>query len=510
MATTLYNGSVNGKSNDGTSASYTFYLEVILNSQSVANNTSNITINHYAKGNSGYNYSEYSSPKSYIKIYDNNTGTTVTKKTTTVKSIGSSKVKIGTWTGNVTHKSDGTLTIKVTADYKPNDSTWYLPADKSLNSGNLVLNPLHKVPDINGVTFIENNPTLINAGISNDTFVARLSNKTVTADVTYYDNATLSQMTTVVSSTIYNRNTNPAVIDLENCNIASDRTLIILEITDSLNAKNTLGISKDSVPYILPTLIPTESRIKRNGQTSGKAKMSLKGTFYNNAIGNINNSINLSFAYAERGQEPVLYHTIPSNAYTINGNDITMDDWEIAINGEEIEDLDKELAYTFRIKIEDSMNKSTIIDLLCPSGEYLMCQFKDRVDFKKITVKNTTIPTSQILYEDTLDTGKNTTVTLSETAANFEYLEIYYYTTTRSVYGDNSTKIAKPDGKTTTLRCDAYTNNYHYMTIGNVSISGTSITWNHQTRIRIADGAASTITTGVNTMYITKVIGYKI
>ena len=513
MATTLYNGSVNGKSNDGTSGSYTFYLEVILNSQNVQANTSNITINHYAKGNNGYYYEQYSSPKSYIKIYDNNTDTTITKKTTTVKAVSATKTKIGTWTGDVTHKADGTLTINVTAQYKSNDSTWYLPAEKSLSSGNLVLTPLHKVPEINSVTITENTASLVSAGITSRTFVSYLSNKTISANVTYYDNANFGHAGLRLGNEWYFGDTNPYTIDFSDKSVSiSSPTDNYFYVQDDLGARGNIQWDDVSViSYILPTLIPTSSSIKRNGQTSGKAKMNLKGSFYNGIIGNTTNTIQLDFAYWENGDtESTTYYTIPSNVYTISGNNVTLTNWDVAKNNVLVEDLDERKSYIFKIRITDSMGKQYVMELLCPNGEYIMCQFKDRVDFKKLTLQNNTVPIPQVLYEDTLDTGKNTTVTLSETAANFEYLEIFYYANTRNVYGDNSTKIAKPDGKTTTLRCDAYTSNYHYMTIGNVSISGTSITWNHQTRIRIANNAASTITTGVDTMYITKVIGYKI
>lgn len=115
---------------NGTNGAYTFYLEVLLNSQNIENNTSNITINHYAKGNNGWGYNGFSSPYSQISV--NNT----VKKTTTVASIPTSGAKtlIGTWTGDITHNSDGTMSITVTARYNPDTSSYYyVPKDNTLS-----------------------------------------------------------------------------------------------------------------------------------------------------------------------------------------------------------------------------------------------------------------------------------------------------------------------------------------------------------------------------------------
>ena len=122
MATKIIDINGNAQSISGASGAYTFYLEAWLNSQDPATRKSNITVYHYAKGNNDWAYSGFNTPTSVIKVQD------ITKKTTTVGAIGGSKVQIGTWTGDVQHNPDGTLSLKVEAVYNSNQSAYtYLP-----------------------------------------------------------------------------------------------------------------------------------------------------------------------------------------------------------------------------------------------------------------------------------------------------------------------------------------------------------------------------------------------
>ena len=116
----------------GISNAYNFYLEVYLNSQDIENNTSNITVNHYGQGRNGYGYSSFSTPKSVITVNG------VDKQTTTVSSIPTSgaKTPIGTWTGNIAHNSDGTMSITVSVNYNPYTSSttyYYVPTTNTIS-----------------------------------------------------------------------------------------------------------------------------------------------------------------------------------------------------------------------------------------------------------------------------------------------------------------------------------------------------------------------------------------
>ena len=122
---------------------------------------------------------------------------------------------------------------------------------------------------------------------------------------------------------------------------------------------------------------------------------------------------------------------------------------------------------------------------------------------------NTTINNVVSLYDNS--SGTNGTITLSETSANFSYIDIQF----RSNDGENfvnSQRIYNPNGKYTTLLY-SYTgdnNGYLYQKARTIYISGTSISTHATNRyseatIKTSSASASKI----NNIYITKVMGYR-
>ena len=107
-------------------------------------------------------------------------------------------------------------------------------------------------------------------------------------------------------------------------------------------------------------------------------------------------------------------------------------------------------------------------------------------------------------------TGTNGTVTLSETSANFTYLQIFYRDSTN---GYSSTKVYNPNGKTvrlTSIEATANTGTYWLNLKGEgVSISGTSITVGNSSEINFKSTGAVYSTTSTTPFYITRVIGYR-
>lgn len=95
------------------------YLEYVINSQDITNNKSNITLHLYAQATStnvgAYNFNGNS--KAYIKI----DGTT--KKSSTTLNMdfrNKKKVEMLTWTGDVSHNTDGKLTITISGNFDTN------------------------------------------------------------------------------------------------------------------------------------------------------------------------------------------------------------------------------------------------------------------------------------------------------------------------------------------------------------------------------------------------------
>lgn len=105
--------------------------------------------------------------------------------------------------------------------------------------------------------------------------------------------------------------------------------------------------------------------------------------------------------------------------------------------------------------------------------------------------------------------GTLTGLTLSETAANFDYLEIYYMDLDKNTY--SSTKVYSPNGKTISLTINKFTDK-GYILNKRISISGTAVTVESNKKVVIEPTLypAGQITySNDNEIYIYRVTGYK-
>ena len=111
------------------------------------------------------------------------------------------------------------------------------------------------------------------------------------------------------------------------------------------------------------------------------------------------------------------------------------------------------------------------------------------------------------LYDNS--SGTNASITnLSETTANFTYLEIIYKT--NDDY-QKSVKVYSPNGKKVVLDAAVISGNYTYIKSAQYSISGTSITLesNLSGQARIGNSTATQWDKNSNRIYIIKVLGYR-
>ena len=311
-------------------------------------------------------------------------------------SYNNGETTLGTAEGWVTHNSDGTMSISASAYLNFPNWGWSGTA-----SGTATLPTLHTPPELSLSSVSENSSKL--SGVGGTTFVNNISEKIFTLNYSMFDSATASSLkiydkngneltaTTSLSSSsgtiTVNFKTNPISSNV----ITNNKTTFTIKFTDSKNGSTTITTPEYTViPYFAPNLITTASNVKRNGQTTGKAVLNLTGQFYNATIGNTANAITLSFKYWTGSTEPSIYYTIPSSANTGSGNNISVSSWEFKKNNTTVTDLDKSNSYKFKIKAVDSFGSEyqSIIELTLAKGEWLMAKFKNRVDFKKITIQN--------------------------------------------------------------------------------------------------------------------------
>lgn len=267
------------------------------------------------------------------------------------------------------------------------------------------------------VTYImeETNQKLLDYGFPHDAIVENLSNKKFTISATLYDGANVQY------AFVYNRinfhrvetTDNPATVyyDFGTNEIALDdeglKVPIAVRITDSLgsgkfnNETNELAKAWDMYeyyPYNKITLIETGTTAKRNGQISGKVKLNVNGTFYNGFIGSINQTdgykptIKYKF-WALGDEEPTTYdYEVPSNNIDISENNFSVNAYEI---GSSIETntnwFNPESAYKVKIFVEDNFVNYESKEKTITVGKATWTEYKDRVDFEKITIKGTEI-----------------------------------------------------------------------------------------------------------------------
>lgn len=327
------------------------------------------------------------------------------------------------------------LTITVGGSF----STSAFTPNSGSSSGSVTLSKLHEAPVLSEVQWVEQNPLLVGANLQADYFVPYLSRKKATVSALLYDDATIKETRIINEDNIYKSATStPNVVEID----LTKNTLYTFyyEPTKTVVPKLSIGFTDSTdatsewaypytyfIPYEKPSLKPTASSVKRNGQITGKAKLNLTGTFYNGKIGTVDNNVTLSFKYWRSGTtEPTTYHVIPqketvngyeSEVYRFDGNNIIMYmPWEVKIDGEEITDLDRSYTYKFKIKVEDSFGSIDEMELTCPKGDWLRAIFKDRIDFSRITKNGVDVATIEDIRKNIIQVRINSDPTLSWSA----------------------------------------------------------------------------------------------
>lgn len=123
--------------------------------------------------------------------------------------------------------------------------------------------------------------------------------------------------------------------------------------------------------------------------------------------------------------------------------------------------------------------------------------------FTSLKVNNIDYLAPYVLYDDA--TGETGTVTLIDSASNYEYFDIIYRTNDNCL---SSVKVNDPDGKRISLMAQYGSGTQIWIKTAVIDISGTSITKNKYNEIALTSGSAVSVSAN-NLIYITQVIGYK-
>jgi hypothetical protein len=127
-------------------------------------------------------------------------------------------------------------------------------------------------------------------------------------------------------------------------------------------------------------------------------------------------------------------------------------------------------------------------------------------EIKTVVNTNYNELTPVVLYNNA--SGSTTTIsTLSDSVANYNYIEIFYGWAGGSTFGLSSERIYNPNGAKANLKITALNNGYIYIASSLWTLSGTSITLNTGEQWRI--GTSPTVTrTQTNQIGIVRVLGY--
>lgn len=343
----------------------------------------------------GYDWSDWGSSISYSITLGTNiyTGTIPAYNGRTIVTLKSgSNIEIA-------HNSDGTKTIEIEFSVSDSTNVNYTCGTASA-SDTFKLTDLHKAPELTLSSVQEQT----NYGIADTTFVRRVSNKLFTVSYSFYDEATPTalkiytksnvEITWVVTTNLssFSGTLQMRAFDIDERDVVNGKTFFILELTDSKGGKKRINTPEYNVVlYEDPKIIPTSSYIKRAGQATGEANLTLIGSYYNGTIGTTQNTLTLKFDYwKSEDTEPITFrYTIPMNENTGTGNNVEFINWKLNDGNNDIDDLDPNYSYFIGISITDNKtNYMGIYKFTLPKGAWLMAKFPNRVDFARLTVQN--------------------------------------------------------------------------------------------------------------------------
>ncbi len=194
MAINLY-GSCSGSSGN----KYDLWLNVAQNSQSIEDNKSNVTVRLYLKRNDSYASSAYNLNEASNSVVLKVGGKERVNKNLSIDTRNGSKVTLASWTGDISHNDDGSLSLSVSGSFSMGGTSLTggsvsgsfkctdIPRASTLTLSKSSLNPLdsvgaslttasssftHKIKWSLGDSSVTHN---LSAGVTMDTFTVPIS-----------------------------------------------------------------------------------------------------------------------------------------------------------------------------------------------------------------------------------------------------------------------------------------------------------------------------------------------
>ena len=300
------------------------------------------------------------------------------------------------------------------------------------------------------------------------------------------NSATLKTITAVVNGNAYTGTLSGStgVVNVGTVNISSDAKVTV-KLTDSRGNEGIREITVLVYDWSLPSAI---------------IKLNRKNNYYSDSILNVNAN------YASIGGK----NTVTIRYRTKKVSDSSYGSYATIQNNVDASfTCDNKYEWNVQVEVSDRIGKTTY-NLILPKGIPVAY-----VDIKKNSFGVNCFPkhdkslevngvcfSGQVLYNSA--NGTAGTVTLSDSAENYTYLEIFYRSS-----GDNacgSVKVFSPNNKLVHLGTIHYIADYDYAKFALVSVSGSMITFSQNYQITLKSNGS--VYSAENAIYITRVVGY--
>lgn len=327
------------------------------------------------------------------------------------------------------------------------------------------------------VAITENNQYIIR---NNSTLKISISNAQA------LNSATLKSITAVVNGNAYTDTLSGStgVINVGVVNVSYD-TEVTVKIADSRGNVGQKNITVLVYDWSLPSAI---------------IKLNRKSNYYSGSILNVN----ANYASIGGKNEVTIKYRAKKVSESSYGSYATIQN-NVDINFT----ADNKYEWNVQVEVSDRIGKTTY-NLILAKGIPITY-----TDIKKYSFGVNCFPkhdnslevngvciSGKVLYNSA--NGTAGTVTLSDSAENYTYFEIFYRSS-----GDNacgSVKVYSPNGKLVHLGTIHYIADYDYANFALVSVSGSMITFNQNYQIILKNNGSTY--SAENAIYITRVVGY--
>lgn len=300
------------------------------------------------------------------------------------------------------------------------------------------------------------------------------------------NSATLKTLTAVVNGNAYTGSLSGSTgtINVGVVNVSYD-TEVTVKLTDSRGNEGIRKITVLVYDWSLPSAI---------------IKLNRKSNYYSESILNVNAN------YASIGgknEVTIKYRTKKVADSTFSTYTTIQNNTDTSFTA------DNKYEWNVQVEVSDRIGKTTY-NLILSKGIPIMY-----TDIKKYSFGVNCFPkhdnslevngvciSGQVLYNSA--SGTAGTVTLSDSAENYTYLEIFYRSS-----GDNacgSVKVFSPNGKLVHLGTIHYIADYDYAKFALVNVSGSMITFSQNYQITLKSNGS--VYSAENAIYITRVVGY--